>query len=44
MNRMLYALWLLTLVVLAWVATVVSAFLAGRGKIWLDSEAGIIED
>lgn len=40
-----YVLWALTLVVVAWAIATVSAFLAGKEKIWvhLDAEAGVID-
>jgi hypothetical protein len=40
-----YILWALTLIVVAWGIAAVSAFLAGKGKIWvhLDAEAGVID-
>lgn len=44
--RVAYVLWALTLLVASWSIAVVSAFLAGRSKIWvkIDSEAGIINE
>lgn len=44
MRRAGYVLWALTLVVVAWAIAAVSAFMAGKGKIWMKAEVGIWEE